>query len=388
MRRASAQVGLAKLCSSGLAVVLNVALARELAVAEYGVYSQWLAYLNILGLILTFGLNASHIYHYQLGLDLFRRIALVYSMAALALIGAALLFNSFYSYVVGGALAVSAVSMVNADAQARNAHGMYALQVIGQSVLLLAAVGASLYFYDLRAGVSVLAAYALAQTAFFLIVLLANARVKRRYPSGKFSISYLIYGARSFALNLMGQLLYTGDIFIIAYLLPKEDVAIYSVASLIAKGLWLVMDAVGLVLFPSLVKLEPEDRVKKVLEAIKLSALICLLPALIFFVLGERLLVLFFGSAYADSLMSAHLLIAASFPLIIYKLGSRLAAATQHWRFVYVLLFSAILVNVVLNFILIPHSGIERAAFASFVAYTLTGVVLLFNLKVISKNVK
>ena len=167
-------------------------------------------------------------------------------------------------------------------------------------------------------------------------------------------------------------------------MLGKESVAIYNVAALTAKSLWMVIDSIGLVAFPKMIATTREEELRWVKEAIKISVIFCFIPAIVFLLIGEAFIVNFFGESYRDSIYTAYILIAASFPLVLYKIGSRLAAAKQLWSVTYFVLILSVLLNVALNFLLIPSFGIEGAAFSSLLTYTLCGFLLAYKIKIFS----
>jgi len=382
--KATLLVTMSRLFYSGCIFLLNSFLARHLAPSDFGTYSAALVYLNLAALFLIGGCNTSHIYFYKHGQDYFWRLIKIYTAPAVFffIIGVFFWPAAFFA---AGAAAIAGISIVNADAQARENHFefsaqlcMFGLCVLGGmiAVELLAPHGPlkSIYLYALFCAIF-----------YFALIVVRRCISRVTLPHQPTAKAFFGYGAKSLWLNVLGQILYMGDIILLSVMLPSEDVAIYSVASMLAKSLWLIIDSMGLTLFPKLINISSFEAKHIFKKGVIQACLLCLGPAIIFLFFGRLLL----RALYSDNYLSAYeptlVLIVAAFPLIFYKLGSRLAAAREDWRAVYISLGISILANIVLNLLLVPIFGIIGSALASLLSYSMCGLYLAWSLGVMPK---
>jgi len=374
----------AKIYAALIAVLLNVILARNLSAGDFGEVALWLTYLNFIGLISIFGFNTSHIYFYKKGVDNSQFLVVIYiSLCILSLLAVSILDvkHNFQWAVIGG-LALAGLSLINAEAQAKESFLQYAAQVVALATSVSSIVAYSVW-YGVHDPYFLIQVYSFLLVLFFLVMAFLKRKLflerSLKILRGK---DYIGYGMKGFVLNVLGQALYFLDIVMVGHLMNSAQVAYYAVAGLVAKSLWLLIDSAGSILFPSLMFGSGSERRRKTLTAIKVSAALCVVPGLIFLVFGEWVLIAAFGEDYVYSLVPAYILILASFPLILYKMCSRLSAAENNWKIAYYSLVFAVLINVGLNFFFIPLYGIAGAALASLIAYSFCGIYIFCKLKV------
>jgi len=167
---------------------------------------------------------------------------------------------------------------------------------------------------------------------------------------------------------------YNIDIFILKEMAEFDDVGIYSLAVNLGGQLWLIPDAFKDVLFGKNAK---KNDIKSIVEAIKFNFVFSLLMVLFFVAFGRRLI----GFLYDDEFIRAYvplvIIIGGNVSMIFYKFIYTLFIADGK-RILSVVIFSlSVLINVGLNFLLIPTMNINGAALASFVSYTFCGVSFL-----------
>jgi len=173
---------------------------------------------------------------------------------------------------------------------------------------------------------------------------------------------------------------YNIDIFILKEMAEFDDVGIYSLAVNLGGQLWLIPDAFKDVLFGKNAK---KNDIKSIVEAIKFNFVFSLLMVLFFVAFGRMLI----GFLYDDEFIRAYvplvIIIGGNVSMIFYKFIYTLFIADGK-RVLSVTIFSlSVLINIGLNFILIPTMNINGAALASFVSYTFCGVsfLLVFMMK-------
>lgn len=200
------------------------------------------------------------------------------------------------------------------------------------------------------------------------------------------------------AKELFGQgwVIYLGSIFAVIYLkidqvmlrwlLGPESVGVYAVAAQLSEAWYFVPTAIVASIFPKLIKLKEQNQElfkQRLQQLFDVLFLLALVVAVVVTLLADVLIAFFFGSDYASS--SSVLVIHIWAAIFIF-----MRAAFSKWILIEnELMFSLItqgagaLFNVVLNFWLIPIFGVQGAAVATLVSYS---VASFFSLIIYSKT--
>jgi len=190
--------------------------------------------------------------------------------------------------------------------------------------------------------------------------------------------SLLGYGIKSYIQAISGHLIYQIDLYIIAYILNAREVAFYSIAVGMATLLWYIPNTVGTVLFPSLSSLNDEKNIHLVSALINRNTLfITFLSSLVMGFTGKYLISFFYGDHYNSSVNAMIYLLPGIVMMSSYKILTRNFSSRNRQQISIISATTAFIVNVGLNFILIPEYGIEGAAIASTISYILAGIILI-----------
>ncbi len=216
--------------------------------------------------------------------------------------------------------------------------------------------------------------------------LAATIFVLRKHFSGIFSnyssawAKSILTSAWPFAISgALGALMINTDILIIGWLRSAQDVGLYSVGQRIVQLLYVLPAVLSTSLFPTLARLAGKDdkkvslAVERVLSFVYLAAIPMALGSVI---LGKGIINFVFGSGYADAVSSFQVLgitMLIDFPVAI--LSGMVFAYNRQKK---LMIYSAIggILNVVLDFILIPKFGIVGSAFATLAAQILSNIYL------------
>jgi len=194
----------------------------------------------------------------------------------------------------------------------------------------------------------------------------------------KFDVALFKKAVQVGILPLLSLLLITSnyniDIFILKELAKFEDVGIYSLAVNLGGQLWLIPDAFKDVLFG---KNAQKNDIKSIVEAIKFNFVFSLFMVLFFVVFGRMLI----GFLYDDEFIRAYvplvIIISGNVFMIFYKFIYTLFIADGKRKLSVVIFSVSVLINVGLNFLLIPRMNINGAALASLASYSFCGVAFL-----------
>jgi len=203
---------------------------------------------------------------------------------------------------------------------------------------------------------------------------------------------YLYDGLPLVLFGLLGYVFFTTDKIILAHLRPIEEVGYYSLASRILSVLFGISYLLNTAFYPYLAKKigEKEEKIiKPLFKNILLGLFLAgLLITILIFILSPIIVPIFFGSKYNFSIE----ILQAFVWIIVFVFPTNfldyfLISNHRQWLDFWITLLPAVL-NVVLNFILIPFYGVYGAVYSSISAqalnFILTFIASIYILKTIN----
>lgn len=185
------------------------------------------------------------------------------------------------------------------------------------------------------------------------------------------------YGLRAYVGNIFLALSYRLDVFLINFFLGSMSLGYYAVAVNMAEVLLIVPYAVGSVLFPYLSS-QAETAADTAARTSRILLLLALAAGLFLGTFGHILLPLMFSEEYTNSISSFRLLLPGVITMSVnYALMQAFSASNRPGLSSFVLVVGVIL-NVIANIVLIPSFGIQGAAVASTLSYSLTAVMSIY----------
>lgn len=185
------------------------------------------------------------------------------------------------------------------------------------------------------------------------------------------------FGLKSYLQNLVGHLHYRLDVYILALFLPPAEVAFYVIATSLAEVVFYLPDAVGTVLFPKLSS-EPEARIHLLTaEVTRHTLAVTALAALGLLAAGTWLIPTVYGPAYRPAVAPFLVILPGVLAMTVYKVLTRNFTSRDRQQVSILAASLSLILNLVLNFLLIPRFGVVGAALASLLSYTASAVLLL-----------
>ena len=250
-----------------------------------------------------------------------------------------------------------------------------------QAVALLALLVVNLFV--LHGGVrGALASYALSEAlviAFVLVTVRREAgggRVIARPPPGMFRKS-IIYGLQGHLGGILIQFTYRFDMFLVLSMLGLKAQGFYSISVLLAEKLSHIPQSVNVVLFPEVSSLSNDEANALTPRVTRNSLFLVLVAGVVLYLISRPLLVLFYTTEFLPSLRAFQILIPGIVMLSVAKVLSSDLNGRDRRIYHTVATAIAFAVNIGLCFVWIPRYGIEGAAWASTVAYTLQSILML-----------
>ncbi|MBN2052425.1 flippase [Candidatus Woesearchaeota archaeon] len=198
----------------------------------------------------------------------------------------------------------------------------------------------------------------------------------------KFGLPVTLLGVGSIVI------LYT-DTLVLTYFRSLEEVGVYNVVVPTAMLLLFFTNSIGSVLFPMVSELWAKKDLKKIsqgLEILEKYSFAVLLPLVtIMFIFSNTILRLLFGAAYASGATAMQVLLIGILFMGMFSLSSMVFAGIGKPMISTKILLLGGAINLILNFFLIPRWGMLGAAFNSLLAYFLVFILSVFKLRKLIK---
>jgi len=180
-----------------------------------------------------------------------------------------------------------------------------------------------------------------------------------------------LYGIKVQLGNILAFLYVRLDMFLIGALMSPLAVGYYSVAVGLAEKLWLIPQSASTILFPKLASEKDETRRKEFTPLVSRTSLfITTLGAFAVFLLSRWVMVFLFSGSYLPAVRPLQILLVGIVAMSgSMALGNDLAARGKPILNAFCNAI-AVIVNLGLNIIWIPKLGIEGAAWATTVSYS------------------
>ncbi len=213
----------------------------------------------------------------------------------------------------------------------------------------------------------------------FGLVLVGREVPLRLGLDSKILRTFLNFGIRGYAANLLQFLNYRLDSLIVNGLAGVVSLGYYSIATSMAETLWYGANGFALVMFPHVSSLDRKEADRITPVVCRNAVFMTLVGALVMFAISNPLILFVFGS---DMLKHALLPLWLLFPGIVTLsaakvISSYLSGIGKPTYSTYVAAGTVIL-TVGLDLLLIPRYGISGAAAASSIVYTATAVAYVW----------
>lgn len=173
---------------------------------------------------------------------------------------------------------------------------------------------------------------------------------------------------------LMISLNYSIDIIILKSLSTSYYIGLYSVGVNLSNLLWLIPDAFKDIIFH---KTARDDSIKQIVTLTKYCMYISIVLIILFIIGGKLFISLLYGSDYINSYFVTIILFVGCLSMIIYKLIHPLYISKGKQNIIITILSISVIINLILNYILIPQFNMYGAAIASVISYSICSMIFL-----------
>lgn len=207
-----------------------------------------------------------------------------------------------------------------------------------------------------------------------LAIIFFKLKISFRFIDLKLLKDSIKFGFIAMVSLLMTTLNYKVDVLILKLFTDYSQIGLYSIGVLLAEQAWLISDAFKEVLFSKSAK---KDNIEEILLCIKVNIVLTILMILAIIIFGQEFIIILFGKEFADSYMVTVILFAGTLGMVLFKLIYPIFIANGKQIICLWVLTASVVINVALNFLLIPKFGITGSAFASVISYNACGCLFL-----------
>lgn len=244
---------------------------------------------------------------------------------------------------------------------------MCELAEVAALLILLAFFERSLYYC-----LAVIVGKNVLSCAYYLHRSQADLRIRREdFTAVK---RFAAFGFLPMLSLLMNHLNYRVDVLMLGRAVTDQQTGVYSVGIQIAERMWLVSDTLRDALFSKLIKGRDSEEVNRVIRVcFTISAIIDLGIILV----GRPFIRVCYGAEYADAYGPLVIVLFGTLVMVFYKIIQTYNIVHHKQRINFVFLALSVLTNVGMNAIFIPRYGINGAAAASLISYTLCALLFM-----------
>jgi len=196
----------------------------------------------------------------------------------------------------------------------------------------------------------------------------------------------LVYALQGHVGNVLIQFTYRFDMFLVLSMVGLAGQGLYSVAVVLAEKLSHIPQSVQVVLFPKLSSLPTEEANRLTPRVLRSSLFLTALAGVALLIVSRPLFLLFYGTEYLPGVRALQILVPGIVALSIAKILAGDFSSRDRRIYHTIGAATGFAVNLALCLVWIPRTGIEGAAWASTIAYTVQSVVMLVFFRRLSGN--
>jgi O-antigen/teichoic acid export membrane protein len=390
-----------EIVSKGLRFLVFIYIIRILGPQNLGIFEYLLSFVGIFFLFADFGIPVIFIRDYQQKQDKEKQIntffslkiilAVIFSLLALGGYFFSKKFDGFlfyFTFVLFYFLMAIEGFFENLFIALEKTEKKFLFNTLMSLSLFIFVFLGLIFFKNILAVILAYILSAFLGIIFAYLLTLPETKIKFFFDL-QLAKNYLYNGFPLALFGLLGYVFFATDKIILAHLRSIEEVGYYSLASRILSVLFFIPSLFNTALYPYLARkiAEKDGKIIKFLfKNILLGSFISgFLSAILIFIFSPIIVPIFFGSKYNFSIE----ILQAFVWIIVFVFPTNfldyfLISNHRQWLDFWITLIPALL-NVILNFILIPFYGVYGAVYSSILAqalnFILTFTASLFILK-------
>lgn len=391
--------------------LIRIVLARNLTVAEYGLFFAVFTLINLLAIFNNFGLSQALVkfipgFLIKKKYDKIKNsIVIAFGMTFVTIIIISLLLFLFSDFLAKNyfktPLAIPVLllfililffsnlrTLLRSIFQAFQKMVIYVLIYLAENALILILL---FFFFAFKKNIFIavyshIIAYVLIFIVFSLLLFKVFNFFKHKVAVKKDLVKRLFkFGIPVILSGIGGMIILYTDTLILTYFRSLEEVGIYNVVVPTVMMLMFFGKSIASVIFPMASELWARKKKKYLEDGLvmleKYSFVIIVPLALIVLVFSKTILTLMFGAEYAIGATTMQVLIIGIIFFVIYAINSTLFSAIGKPEIGTKILLQGALINFILNLLVIPKLGMLGAAITSLITYFYVFILSVFKLR-------
>ena len=375
-----------------LALILQILLARFMGAYQYGIYSFILASLTIISLIPRFGQDtiltryiSEYLVKKQWGelrgiLSFSYSLSVYISVSLIVLLFIAVnVFQLKLDFNINilklGLIGVPIICLAKFNQSSIQSLKKPGLSLLGNliiSPLLVIAGSVAAYYTSAPVAEILIWIYCLSIVLSHVVMICVLEKLLSGVPDTNTRIykkrEWIIAAVPLFISSGLNVLLGRIDILMLGFLADSREVGIYTIASLIATPISFILIAINNILAPeisSLYQLGKTEELQEQLSGYMRIALVVTVPVVLFIFAAGHFILLLFGPVFAEGYIALLILTVGQFLNVFMGSVGVIMSMTNRQRLSAIILTFAVVVNILLNFVLIPDFGKVGASVAT-----------------------
>jgi O-antigen/teichoic acid export membrane protein len=212
-----------------------------------------------------------------------------------------------------------------------------------------------------------------------LAVIVIGSKYTIRLKVNKVIVKEILSRGFGFTVALIViQLNYRIDIIILQYISGMQEVGFYSIGVSIAENIWLLPTAVGIVINSITASTDDLSMLKdEISKLIRISFMLVFILSIAIFLFIPALLPWFYGAQFVNSVIIVKIILPGVLIFVLVRILSSYFAGIGKPSIITYIFGPALVLNIILNFLLIPKFGGKGAAIATNISYSAGAIALL-----------
>jgi len=211
-------------------------------------------------------------------------------------------------------------------------------------------------------------------TAAFLL----GRKIRLRFQwSGPVVKDAFSFGVRGYLAGLVEFLNLRLDMLLVNLIMAPQFVGFYSIAVALAEKIWYVPTVLSIVLYPRVAHGEEDKASLETSKVCRQTILIIIICCALVLLAGRFLIELLYSEAFSPAIIPLFILLPGILTAGISRIITSDLMARGHPGVILWSGLSALVANIILNLVFIPNMGVEGAALATVISYTLNTLILV-----------
>lgn len=222
--------------------------------------------------------------------------------------------------------------------------------------------------------------YAIKEISIILLTLkLAKVKIRVKDVDFELWIQIIKCGFIPMITTLLISINYKLDVILLTKLnINFYLIGLYTTGMSLAQYAWIIPDIFKEVMLNRTAK---KDDIKALSFSIRMGSTMVILFWISYLLFGKIIIRILFGSEFLECYTVTGIIFIGIYSMLYCKILGTLYISQGKWKFYFYTLLTSVILNIVLNYSLIPIWGIYGAAIASVISYSIAGFVFLINFK-------